>query len=46
MEQIGNIGGDYTEAIPAGKRAVKDGMRKYTDQFPEYNGILDSILSE
>lgn len=45
MELAGHYG-DYTEATPLEKRALKDRMRKHTDQLPEYNGILDSILSE
>lgn len=35
-----------TVATPLEKRALRDWMRKYTDQLPEYNGILDSILSK
>lgn len=45
MELEGHCG-DYTEATPLEKRALRDWMRKYTDQLPEYNGILDSILSK
>lgn len=45
MELEGHCG-DYTEATPLEKRALKEWMREYTDQLPEYNGILDSILRE
>lgn len=45
MEQEGHCG-DYTEATPLEKRALRYWIKKYTDQLPEYNGILDNILSE
>lgn len=45
MELEGHCG-DYTEATPLEKRALKEWMREYTEQLPEYNGILDGILRE
>lgn len=45
MELEGHCG-DYTEATPLEKRALRNWMKKYTDQLPEYNGILDNLLSE
>lgn len=38
--------GDYTEATRLEKSVLNDWKKKYTDQLPEYIGILDSILSE
>ena len=38
----------YLQACPAGQKNdyIRYWIKKYTDQLPEYNGILDNILSE
>ena len=35
---------DYTEATNLEKRAMREWMKEYTDQLPEYNYLLDELL--
>ena len=44
MEQEGHSE-DYTEATNLEKRAMREWMKEYTDQLPEYNYLLDELLS-
>ncbi len=37
---------DYTDATALEIRELRKWMRSYTDQLPEYQYVLDSILSE
>ena len=43
MEQEGHSE-DYTEATNLEKRAMREWMKEYTDQLPEYNYLLDELL--
>lgn len=43
MEQEGHSE-DYTEATNPEKRAMREWMKEYTDQLPEYNYLLDELL--
>ena len=36
--------GVYTEATNLEKRAMREWMKEYTDQLPEYNYLLDELL--
>lgn len=45
MEQEGHCE-DYTEATALEIRAMREWIRPYTDQLPEYQYILDAILSK
>ena len=43
MEQEGHSE-DYTEATSLEKRAMREWMKEYTDQLPEYNYLVDKLL--
>ena len=43
MEQEGHSE-DHTEATNLEKRAMREWMKEYTDQLPEYNYLLDELL--
>lgn len=45
VEQFGNIE-DFEKASPAEAGAMREWMRKYTDQLPEYDRILDDVLGD
>lgn len=45
VEQFGDIE-SFEKASPAEAGAMREWMRKYTDQLPEYDRILDDVLGD